>query len=356
MKKRIGLLSLLILFLLLIILNLTRKEEGKEVEVKRVGYSSLISSVTGDGTLKAKSQVNVSSEVMGKINRLFVKEGDWVKKGDILCLLDQNSYLAQYRLSEARLKQAKAIKERSESLYQKNLIAQEEYERAETEYKVAEANFLSAKDQYQKTEIRAPISGKVVKLNVEEGENVIIGTMNNPGTVLLTIADLSQIVALIDVSERDVVDIKISDSCSVELDALPGRKFFGLVSKIGYIPTRKELGEEKAQTFEVEITISDTSSLLRPGMTAHATIVTNKKEKVLTIPIAAVGKRKIGNEEKDAVFIVEKGKAKLVPVKTGIFGAEEVEIIEGLKEGDLVITGPYRILSHLRDGERVKIK
>lgn len=356
MKKRIWILIGLIFLILVIILNFTNREEGKEVETTKVSYAPLVSTVSGDGLLRAKSQVNISSQVMGKVERLYVQEGDWVKKGQLLCLLERKSYEAQYELAKARLEQARAQLIRSESLFQKNFLSQEEYERVLTEYQVAAANFKDAQDRYEKTEIHSPINGKVVKLNIEEGETVIIGTMNNPGTVLMVIADLSKMVAVIEVSERDVVDIKLGNKAEIELEALPERKFSGEVVKVGCMPVTRQLGEEKAQTFEVEIEITDTSSLLRPGMTAHAKIETNRKEKALVIPISAVGKRKIGSEEKDGVFRVEKGRAKIVPVKTGLFGETEVEIAEGLKEGELVITGPYRILAHLRDGELVKVK
>ncbi|MEO0102527.1 MAG: efflux RND transporter periplasmic adaptor subunit [candidate division WOR-3 bacterium] len=356
MKKRIWLGIGLVVLVLIILLNIIQKEEGKEVETAKVHYGNLVSSVTGDGIIKAKTQVNISSQVMGRIEKLYVKEGDLVSKGKLLCLLDQKSYQAQYELAKARYEQARAVWERSETLFHKNLIAQEEYERLSAEYKMAEANFKDAQDRYEKTEIRSPIAGKVVKLNVEEGETVIIGTMNNPGTVLMVIADLAKMLAEIEVSERDVVDTKPNDPVEIELDAIPNQKFSGFVQKVGYMPNTQQLGEEKATTFEVTVEIIDTSSLLRPGMTCHAKIETNRKDSVLVVPISAVGRHKIGEEEKDGVFIIEKNRAKLVPVKTGIFGETEVEVLAGLKEGDIVITGPYRILSRLRDGDLVKGK
>ncbi len=356
MKKRIGLIILILFILLIILLNLIRKEEGKEVETTIASYGSIVSTVSGDGTIKAKAQVNISSQVMGKIEQLAVKEGDFVKKGALLALLERKGYEIQYELAKAKYDQAKLSYERTCSLFTKNLISQEEYEKSEVEYKIAEANFKDAQDKYEKTEIRSPINGQVVKLNVEEGETVIIGTMNNPGTVLMVIADRSKILALIEVSESDVVEIKPGNAASVQLDAIPNQKFKGVVKRTGLMPQTQLVGSEKAVTFEVEIELADTSSLLRPGMTCHAEIETNKKDSALIVPISAVGRRKIENEEKDAVFVIEKDRAKLVPVKVGISGETTVEILEGLKEGAVVITGPYRILAALKEGDLVKIK
>ncbi len=361
MKKRfwiiIGVLALLIL---ITIFNLTQREEGEPVEVAAAHYSSIVSYVSGDGKIKAASQVNIQAEVMGRIERLYVKEGDMVKKGEILCRLDRKSYEAQLAQALARYQQAKSVFARTETLFNKNLISQEEKEKVETEFRVAKAIFEDAQDRYEKTEIRSPISGKVVKLNVEEGETVIIGTMNNPGTVLMVIADLSKMLAEIELSETDVIDVKIGDPGVIELDALPNKKFTGVVTKVGFVPVSVSqlTTEEKAPSFQITIELKDTSSLLRPGLSCHAEVETYRRDSCLVVPIQAVGRRKIKGEEKDAVFVYDEKekKAKLVFVKIGKSSETETEILEGLAEGDLVITGPYRVLSRLQDGARVSIK
>jgi HlyD family secretion protein len=357
MKKKIFLLIGLVVFIFLIIfLNLGKKEEGKEVEVSRVKYGKIISKVTGDGELKAKIQVNIQSQVMGRVEKIFVKEGSQVKKGDLLCLLERKSYEANLNLQKARYEQAKNSFVRIDSLYKKQLVSDEEYERAKTEYEVAKANYEDALDKYEKTEIRSPISGTVVKLNIEEGETVIIGTMNNPGTVMMVIADLSAMLAVIEVSERDVVDVKVGNPAKITLDALPDTFFMGKVVRVGYVPITQATATEKITNFEIEIELADTSALLRPGMSVHCEIITAEKDSVLVVPIAAVGRKRIGDKEVDACFVIENGRAKLRPVKVGSYGDFEAEIIEGLKEGEEVITGPYSVLAKLKEGDLVKPK
>jgi len=357
MKKKIFLLIGLVVFIFLIIfLNLGKKEEGKEVEVSRVKYGKIISKVTGDGELKAKIQVNIQSQVMGRVEKIFVKEGSQVKKGDLLCLLERKSYEANLNLQKARYEQAKNSFVRIDSLYKKQLVSDEEYERAKTEYEVAKANYEDALDKYEKTEIRSPISGTVVKLNIEEGETVIIGTMNNPGTVMMVIADLSAMLAVIEVSERDVVDVKVGNPAKITLDALPDTFFMGKVVRVGYVPITQATATEKITNFEIEIELADTGALLRPGMSVHCEIITAEKDSVLVVPIAAVGRKRIGDKEVDACFVIENGRAKLRPVKVGSYGDFEAEIMEGLKEGEEVITGPYSVLAKLKEGDLVKPK
>ncbi|MCS7250004.1 MAG: efflux RND transporter periplasmic adaptor subunit [candidate division WOR-3 bacterium] len=355
MKKKIFLIIGILVFIFLIVfLNLTKKEEGKEVEIATVKYGSIVSQISGDGELKAKTQVNIQSQIMGRVEKIFVKEGDEVKKGDLLCLLERKSYEANLTLQKARYEQVKNSFIRIDSLYKKKLISDEEYERAKTEYEVAKASYEDALDKYNKTEIRSPINGTVVKLNIEEGETAIIGTMNNPGTIMMIIADLSKMMAVVEVSERDVVDVKVGNLAKITLDALPDTFFIGFVKRVGYVPITTTTGTEKITNFEVEIELQDTSFLLRPGMSVHCEIITAEKESVLVVPISAIGRRRIGDREVDACFVIEGNKAKLREVKVGSYGEFEVEIIEGLKEGEKVITGPYSVLAKLNEGDLVK--
>ncbi len=357
MRKKIFLIIGIIIFIVLLIaLNLTKKEEGKEVEVVRVEYGSIVSKVSGDGELKAKSQVNIQSQIMGRVEKIFVKEGSEVKKGDLLCLLERKSYEANLALQKARYEQAKNSFIRIDSLYKKQLISDEEYEKVKTEYEAAKASYEDALDKYNKTEIRSPINGKVVKLNIEEGETAIIGTMNVSGTIMMVIADLSKMMAVIEVSERDVVDVKVGNIAMVTLDALPDTFFVGYVTKVGYIPITTATTTEKITNFEIEVELEDTSFLLRPGMTVHCEIITAEKESVLVVPISAIGRRRIGNKEVDGCFVIENNKAKFKPVKIGSYGEFEAEVIEGLKEGEEVIIGPYSVLAKLNEGDLVKPK
>jgi HlyD family secretion protein len=162
--------------------------------------------------------------------------------------------------------------------------------------------------------------------------------------------------AVIEVSERDVVDVKVGNPAKITLDALPDTFFMGKVVRVGYVPITQATATEKITNFEIEIELADTSALLRPGMSVHCEIITAEKDSVLVVPIAAVGRKRIGDKEVDACFVIENGRAKLRPVKVGSYGDFEAEIIEGLKEGEEVITGPYSVLAKLKEGDLVKPK
>jgi HlyD family secretion protein len=196
----------------------------------------------------------------------------------------------------------------------------------------------------------------VVKVSIKEGETVIIGTMNNIGTVLMVIADMSQMQAILDVDETDVVDLVLDQPTAVEVDALPDRKLPGRVTRIGWMPSTDLLGATSATqgtVFEVEVTLDSASAELRPGMGVQADITTASLDSVLVLPISAVGRRKVKGEEKQTVFTVEDGKAVLRPVETGKSSDVVIEITSGLKPGETVITGPYKTLTKLKEGRRV---
>jgi HlyD family secretion protein len=284
-----------------------------------------------------------------------VQEGDRVKKGDLLCLLDRKSYEADLIQSKARYQQAAAVFARNETLFVHNLIAKEQFESIKADYEAAKSQYEQSQDRFNKTSIVAPISGIIAQLNIEEGETVIVGTMNNPGTVMMVIADLSEMLAIVDADETDVPLIKPDQTAEVQIDAIPDTSFQGVVTKVGYMPVQNVLttGETGAD-FEIEIKLLSTKPEMKPGMTASADIITAEKESVLVVPVQAVGRRKIKGVDTEALFVVDKGIAKLIPVKTGPASETEIEIIEGIKPGDQVISGPYKVLSKLKDGAKVK--
>jgi HlyD family secretion protein len=220
---------------------------------------------------------------------------------------------------------------------------------------MARAQYSEAQDRYEKTSIRSPISGTVVQVNVEEGETVIVGTMNNVGTVIMVVADMSNMQANIEVDETDVVELEPGLAAEVQVDALPDTTLTGRVTKVGYMPVQDLMSgvEGEGTDFEVEVTIDSTVSELRPGMTASVDIVTARLDSVLVIPIQAMGRREFEGEEQETVFVVEDGKARLRPVKTGTSSDTEIEVVGGLEQGEQVITGPYKVLSKLTDGRRV---
>ncbi len=343
------------LFAIFIALNRKKPASGIKCETKRVAYGSILSKVSATGTLRAVNQVNLQAQVMGVVKRLRVKEGDRVRRGDTLLELDRQSFAAQLVLTRAQFISTKLKHARNESLYQRGLISAEQFEASKAAYESAEAQFLQAQDQFNKTVICSPISGRVTQVNIKEGETVIIGTMNYPGTVLMVVADLSKMQALVEVDETDLLAVKIGQEAIVRVDALPDTTFPGKVTKIGYMPVTKSVATEQTATnFEVEVTLDSTAPELRPGMTVHTEIITAQLDSVLVVPIQAVGRRTIKGRERETVFLVKEGRAVLTPIRTGNSSDTDVEVIEGLNPDDEVIVGPYKVLTKLTDGARVK--
>jgi HlyD family secretion protein len=349
--------GIVILLAVIVVLNLTQKQTGEKVDTKEVAFGSILSQVSATGELKAKAQVNLQAQVMGVIEKLHVDEGDWVDQGDLLVELDRGSYQAQLVLARSRYTQARLSHARVDSLFARKLVSEEQYEASRAAYEMAKAQYEQAEDSYDKTSIRAPIAGTVAKVNVEEGETVIIGTMNNLGTVIMVIADMSRMEAIVEVDETDVVSLSIGQHAGIEVDAFPDTTFAGTVTKIGYMPRQNLLSTEiEGVDFEVEVTLDSAMPELRPGMTVSADITTASLDSVLVVPIQAVGRREIDEEEKETVFVVEEGKAALKPVRTGKSSDTDIEITDGLEPGEQVITGPYKLLSKLKDGKKVTPK
>lgn len=321
--------------------------------------------VRADGQLKAVSQVNIGSDVMGRIEKIYVKEGDVVKKGDTLCIIDRSTYLARVRgleyslkQQEARLEKAKKDFERIKELYEKNLVSKSAYEEAEATYKALKAqveasrySLEEAQRQLEKTIILSPINGEIVGVNKEEGEMAIVGTINTPGSIIMTIADLSKMMVNAYVDESEVVKIKRGNKVRIKIDAYPGKVFTGEVINVGGIP-QQSVSQEYGISYPVEILIKDTAYLL-PGMSASCEIITKESNNALRVPIVALGREK--ESDKDYCFVVKKGTAKKRYVKIGIEGEAYAEALGGVEEGDTVITGPYKIQRKLKDGDRVNV-
>ena len=362
MKKRsrtlIIIAAVVVVLALIIVANLKSKSvSGEEVESQKVKYGSILSKVSATGALRAQAQVNLQAQVMGVVDKLPVKEGDVVSKGDVLLELDRKSYEANMLLARARFTQAELSHVRVESLYGNKLVSAEQFEASKAAYDMAKAQYDEAQDQYDKTTIRAPISGMVTQLNIEQGEAVLIGTMNYSGTVLAVLADMSRMQAIVDVDEADVVSVAIGQTATVYVDALPDTSFSGRVTRIAYMPTQNVLSAtQQTTTFEVEVTLDSTAPALRPGMNGRAEITTAEVDSVLVIPVQAAGRREIKGKDTETVFTVKNGKAVLTPIRTGKASETEMEVTDGLKPGDEIITGPYKKLSKLTEGERVAPK
>lgn len=383
--------------------NLTR------VTTAKVGKADLVSTVSCNGRVQAQTKVEISSQVMGQIVNLAVREGDVVKKGDFLLQIDKAQYDATTRAQQAglealfaqrdsdraTLEQARRDWERERANFEAKITSEQVMQRAKltfdsataslnaTERRIeqARAQLLASKDSLGKTTLVAPINGIVTARPVEQGENAVVGTMNNPGTVLLTISDMSVVEAEMEVDETDIPNVKVGQTAKLTLDAWPNRKFEGVVTEIGGSPiTRSALGTDAtAVNFKVKVQLKEPPEAIRPGFSVSGEIETDRKPGALAIPIPALvvadestlnrpekGKKPAptptpaasGEKKKDVegVFVLGKdGKVDFRKVKTGITAELQIEVVEGLAEGDEIVSGPFRALRALRIGDRVKV-
>ncbi len=427
-KIAIGVLVVTVLVVAGVLTTLQSRNNGTQVRVEEVGRRDLEAIVTASGNIRARRTVDISSDVSGRIVELNVDEGDDVEEGQILLRIDQTQFQAAVAQSRAALSQREAqAAQQNASLIQatreydrmqglwtrdSTLVSRQQVDDAATQVEVSQALFTAAEhgvdqasatlteaeDRLSKTTIRAPISGKVTRLNIELGETAIVGTMNNPGSLLLTVSDLSVIEAVMQVDETDVPDISVGDSAALELDAFPDTEFAGTVTEIGNSAIRPPssaagTGQTPTIDFEVVITLEDPPVELRPDLSTTADIVTEIRDQALAIPIIALTIRDRSGQEADAndsngdgelgageagdgatesssaraedegdeeeedeegVFVVRDGEAHFVPVSVGIAGEEYFEVLSGLSEGDTVVSGPYQRIRELNDGEEVR--
>ncbi|MCI0402004.1 MAG: efflux RND transporter periplasmic adaptor subunit [Acidobacteria bacterium] len=411
-----------------------------EVQLGRVERRDLTQVVTASGEIKPKTYVNISANAFGKIVKLHVREGDQVKQGQLLAQLENVQSAAEVaamsaslgasqtdavaadaamRTAQADLNRARADYERTqldysraEGLYQAQLISKAEYDsrknafesaeagKAQAEARIAQskaqresasgrvnqarATLTRASDVLSKTVYVAPFDGVVTNLPVREGETVVIGIQNSPGSTLMTIADLGVITAEVKVDETDIVNVKLDQTAELTVDAIPGKTFKGKVTEIGNIAvirstglatSQTTAGSQEAKDFKVVVTLEDPPANLRPGLSATAKITTASRDGILVIPIqaltirqksdlekkpekdaaqAAAPSRSDKQEELQGVFVVKDGKAEFVKVETGITGVTDIELVSGLKEGDEIVTGSYRVLRTLRNHASVK--
>lgn len=378
------------------------RDKGVEVRTEEVVRRDLVAMVTASGNIRARRAVELSSDISAKVSQLLVEEGADVEADEVLLRLDPAQYQAGVSRAEAALAQARASQAQMEANLLRArrdldrllalrardslLVSTQQVDDAETGVEVAQAQLRSAEhgvsqaqasleeaqDRLGKTIIRAPMSGKVTRLNVEEGETVIIGTMNNPGSLILAISDLSVIEVVVQVDETDVPRISLGDSASVRIDAFPTRTFTGRVTQIGNSairpPSQQAAGQQAAIDFEVVITLDPTDVELRPDLSATADIVTDIRDEALAVPIIALTVREpegdtteagsapggSDDEDQEGVFLVREGKVTFTPVVVGIAGQEYFEVISGLAPGDTVVAGPYQRIRELKNGDAVK--
>ena len=425
-----------------------RREQGPSITAEEIRARDLESIVSASGKIQPKRQVNISANQMGRVTRLAVEEGQRVKAGQFLLEIDPRqlegqlqrgqasvaaaeSGLAQARVgvtgSEANLEQAKASLQlsrqnlkRQQELWKDGLTTRESLERAENEVAVREADVkareqdvrarqqeIETREQQIKQEqaslsttrynltqiiIESPIDGIVTRRNIEEGETAVVGTMNNAGSQLLTVADMSVLEAEVEVNETDIPFVALGQEAKVTVDAVENRTFKGRVTEIGNSPIQtntQQGGQRQATTFKVVITLDEEVPNVRPGFTCTAEITTARKQNVTSVPIQALTVRELlfdpqrkivredttdrrrnrsesatsannepppghTREETEGVFLLRDNKAVFNPVKIGIAGEQYFEVLEGLKPGDQVITGPFASVRELADGQEVR--
>jgi HlyD family secretion protein len=389
--------------------------KGTEVRIEDVKRRDLVSAVNASGWIRPNRKVDVQSDIMGRITEMNVVEGQTVRRDQILLRIDPTQYEAAVERSRGMLAetQARQAQARANLLQaQRNLdrlrqlagidttlVSRQQMEEAETEVTVqtqlldaaqygvsqASASLNEAQDRLSKTVIRAPMDGTITRLEVEQGETAIVGTMNNAGSLLLTISDLSVMEAVVRVDETDVPEIQLGDSAEITIDAFPRRTFKGRVSEISHSSVRPPesmtggtgAGQGQAVDFEVVIRLDQPPPELRPDLSASADIITDTRNSALSIPIIALTVRERGEVEAlpqedpqasaaaasavreapddvEGVFVVRAGIAHFVPVLVGVAGREHFEVLSGVSEGDSVVAGPYEAIRALLDGDQVR--
>jgi HlyD family secretion protein len=397
-----------------------KREKGIEVRFEQVGRRDLVAAVTASGKIQPKKKVDISADITGRITRIAVREGDYVQKGQFLLQIDATIYQANLQRANAAMSsaqagavQARATRDQSQRALQRtkelreqnpNLISQEQLEQAQTAFDIADANLTAsqhlveqaraglqeARDQLAKTHLVAPMAGRVTRLAVEEGEVAVPGTFSRETGLLLTISDLSVIQTTVNVDETDVVRLHLGDSVEVTIDAFPDTTFVGRVTKVSnsaiLTAASAATGQnDRAVDYEVEITLANPPSDVRPDLSATARIVTDTRKQALAIPIIALTVREntpVSTEQRPArgtaqaatpsadstkrnaqggtkkeaegVFLVHNGLATFHPVKVGIAGEEYFEVVEGVHQGDTIVAGPYQAIRDLKEGARVR--
>jgi HlyD family secretion protein len=399
--------------------NVTKDRRNKvAVQTQKVARRDLVSTVSASGEIKPKKFVNVAADVSGRITDLYVKEGDAVRRGQMLARIDATRLEAGKEQSEAAVQAARADLaraeadvqnarlgfERAQKMRDDKLISDQQFEQADADLKMKaaavdaqkrrirqqEAMLASTSDDVRKTVVVAPMTGVVTSLQKEQGESVI-GAQSFSPTVIMTVGDTSSYEVEILVDETDIRYVTLGQSAEVRVDALEGMKLKGEVTEIGSsaIPRGSTTATtqtssstaNQAKDFKVTVTLKDPPPALRSGLNATAEITTARKEKVLAIPIQAVVVREVSKEgkvvdpaalqasegdpsgggsrqkgdERDGVFVVNTGQVAFRPVKTGIIGETDIEVTDGLKEGDEIVTGSYKTLRTLKDQAKVKV-
>lgn len=389
-KKLILFFLVIAVIAVIIIFNLqSQREKSIKVSVEKVKRRDMTSVISASGEVKPKKNVNISSQIAGRVIKIGVEEGQQVKAGDFLLKLESTQYEANADGVRARIQslradmiRAEAVKNRDDGFYKRQiklfdaeLISTETLESSKANYEISKANcnailfqikqaqasLQSTLDILKKTEYYAPIEGIITSLRVEEGETALVGTMNNPGTVLMTIADLSVMEVEVEVDETDVVGVKIGQKSEVKIDAYPDDIITGTVTEVGSSALQTVTTADESKDFKVVVTLENPPANLKPGLSASADIIIAKKENVLAVPISALVLRdkteddqNSEKEQEEGVYIVEESRVKFMLIKKGIMGELMIEITSGLEEDQDVVVGPYSALRLLKDDTLIK--
>jgi HlyD family secretion protein len=369
-------------------------EKGEGVQAVQVKRERLISKVSANGTIQAVTKADISANVMGQVTKLAVKEGDRVKKGQLLLEIDPRNARAGSDATEAAMLgarqtlasatanrvQAKSNFDRAKANYAAGIIAKADYEAAQTALLTAEASELAAKQTVAQATaqtrmskvslgyaiLTSPMDGVVTAKRIEVGETAVPGIQNSPGTVLVTVSDMSKVEAEMQVDEASIPNVKVGQQAVVHIDAYPGQSFDAQVTEVGGSPI-VQTSTNEAIKFKVKVWIKNPPLTIKPGLSAQADIYTGEKDDALAVPIQALVMRDIPLKpgqtlkpdqprEEEGVYIIENGKVKFATVKTGLMGDLDVEVSEGLKGGEQIVQGPYRVLRELKDGAEVHIQ
>ncbi len=354
MKKFVWII-IVVIVIVVIVVSVTGKKKNSEQEgdkktstaVAKIDDISIVLDEVGE--IRPVKEVNVKSKLSGRISKMFVEEGEYIHVSDIIAEIEPDMAQAQtlsrikstLKTTEINLENAQKDYESSKELYDKSLISDEEWRDAQNALKLAQISYDSALEQYKLVEeigitetnmkVTAPVSGMIIHKTVEEGEMVVSSESYSGGTVLITIADLSQMIILTDINEVDIGKISLGREAKITIDAFPDKKYGG---EIIHISPMAAIGNNNIRTFQVKVSIEDNLKELRPGMSANVTIIGKTRKGVVTIPIQAIFQDENGN---DVVYIVKSDTLiTSAIVKTGINDLQKVEIMEGVAEGDTI--------------------
>lgn len=361
--------------------------DAKQVETEKVERKLIQSSILATGTLAFREQVQLRSEVIGQVIELHVKEADKVVKGDAVITLDPKTYQAQVEQAEARVRiqqiaierQRLLIKtladrfERQKTMFGRNLVDEDSYDALESELALARVDIRSlqeslaqaraaldqSEDLLSKTRIKSPIDGVVIQVDIKVGETVIAGTTNIPGSTMMVIADPSETLTEVQVDEADIAQVHEGQNADIFTAAYPDTPLSGTIQSIASVA--RQTPGQASLSFLVKILLDEQNRMtIRPGMSVRADIYTESSEETLAIPVQALlydddtDENKVSREEQTYVFVMQDGKAIRKDIEVGISSDSDQEIVGGLEEGDVVVTGPFRILRHLNDGEDIE--